>query len=293
MAPVGHCTVPVTICTRTLHNVHVASNSRDHCLFTSQVNRSKMDNHEPYSDELGHAGLPSSFSSDSASPDSSPSRDRMTPMSIGDSYNTNSIYDPMSATRKTILASIVAVVFLLIGFVLKEEGRSGDTPVVLPDGTDRGHQFGLSGSGSTSSTHELSGPCQQFDLSYFNDLLWRVESMNETDPDLCIKDFQFHPCQCLHPLRPSKQTIHPGWMKVVAMNVALMKQNYSRFPPDVVIYGDSITEHLVGRNYGHSSSDFAETALVTQQLMTKGGGGHINALPMGVSADLVSHYGLF
>ncbi|CAB9508490.1 platelet-activating factor acetylhydrolase 1b, catalytic subunit [Seminavis robusta] len=242
-----------------------------------------MDNHEPYHDDADddedeNGDFPSSFSAGG----------RMQPMSVaaGGDFDASDGSDNSKSTRKAVIATLISIVFLVVGLLwTRDESKDGKSrPTVIPDGTDRGH---LNGFGDSVDSQD-DDPCQGYDTSYYTDLIWRVEAMNETDPLLC-QSTNTKKCECLHPLRPQLQSTHPGWKVVVQMNVDLLQQNYSTLQPDVVLYGDSMVEHLIGRNYGHHSVDYQDTAVITKQLMTKRGGGHINALPMGIAADQIAN----
>ena len=129
-----------------------------------------------------------------------------------------------------------------------------------------------------------SPECHGLDTTYFAALLHRVQTSNATQ--LCATEHQHTGCMCPNPLNPTSKS--KGWQDTMQMNIDLLKTNYTTrgFHPEVVIYGDSITEHLLGREMGHDR--FPDIAQVTQETLTKRGGGHINGVPLGIAGDVVS-----
>ena len=107
--------------------------------------------------------------------------------------------------------------------------------------------------------------------------------------DLCSNSNKLvrHMSTCHNPSHPVKNDASPKWDSVVAMNIELMQKNYSVVQPDVVLYGDSITEHLLGRNFGHFGTLYEETAALAATFLRKREGGRINGLPVAVSGDQV------
>jgi hypothetical protein len=62
-------------------------------------------------------------------------------------------------------------------------------------------------------------------------------------------------------------------------------------PLDVVLLGDSITEHWLGTEMGVPVAKRRENAKVFHDLFTKDGGGRVEGLSLGISGDRVSqHY---
>jgi hypothetical protein len=57
---------------------------------------------------------------------------------------------------------------------------------------------------------------------------------------------------------------------------------------DLVMYGDSIVERLNGRLFGQQPDSIQDQAAITSEMLTKAGGGKIDALALGIAGDEVS-----
>ena len=79
------------------------------------------------------------------------------------------------------------------------------------------------------------------------------------------------------------------WHDIRHLNAGLIEDNYTskKIQPDLVLYGDSLTERLLGRMFGKSGSKMQELLKNTERVFTKEGGGVINGLPLGISSDEV------
>lgn len=56
---------------------------------------------------------------------------------------------------------------------------------------------------------------------------------------------------------------------------------------DVVFLGDSIVEHLAGRNLGYTTRDWKPLKAVFDKLFTKKEGGKVDGIPLGIGGDRV------
>ena len=57
---------------------------------------------------------------------------------------------------------------------------------------------------------------------------------------------------------------------------------------DVVLLGDSITEHWFGTEFGMPADAWQEVNLVFREELTKLGGGRVDGLALGIAGDRVS-----
>jgi len=79
-----------------------------------------------------------------------------------------------------------------------------------------------------------------------------------------------------------------GWHDVFQANVDYVNktlQDGSEY--DLVLYGDSIIERMNGMVFGQPAPAIKDQIKVTQELLTKKGGGRINAFPLGIAGDEV------
>lgn len=149
-----------------------------------------------------------------------------------------------------------------------------------------------------SNANVRGDPCQSYDADYFSNLMGTVEkmSLNASLPDgasLCDANrLQHRTCRCRNPFIPISQDLTKvkNWHQCHQMNIDLMEGNYTsrNFQPEVVLYGDSITERLLGRMFGKGGPKMQEFMRDTERVFTKEGGGAINGLPLGISSDEVS-----
>lgn len=80
-----------------------------------------------------------------------------------------------------------------------------------------------------------------------------------------------------------------GWHDVFDMNLQRLNQTLEAGQQyDLVLYGDSIIERMEGRIFGKVDPHLHDQSEITKSLLTKAGGGQINALPLGVAGDEVS-----
>lgn len=210
----------------------------------------------------------------------------MKPMSVSTDLDYGVSANSADSNRKAIYASLLSIAFLAIGWLLTDEYHAA---VMKSQSSGGGPSIGGLDThplGPSSSSSSTSHTCEEYNGTYFADLMKRVET--STQADLCGKEKNSRDCRCANPFVPIPQQAYAGWHAVVDMNIALLQDNYSSVQPDVVLYGDSITEHLLGRSYGKVTPRYDGLVNVTESVLTKGGGGKINGLPMGIAGDFVS-----
>ena len=159
--------------------------------------------------------------------------------------------------------------------------------------------FGNCAAAAATKTHWSlpKGFCNGLDAAYYDTLMNRTAQYSTGDKRLCLEvgpqgqhDIDRNSnksCTCHHPFLPIAQDASPDWKSVVNMNIEYMETTYSVLQPDVVLYGDSITEHLLGRNFGLFHKKYHEVGEVSHSLLRRREGGKINGLPMAVSGDQV------
>ena len=95
-------------------------------------------------------------------------------------------------------------------------------------------------------------------------------------------------CDCHNPFLPSYDEDKEGWHDVFDANLQNLNKTLEQgVQYDLVLYGDSIVERMTGKVFGQESPEMQEQAEVTHELFTKGGGGQINACPLGIAGDEV------
>lgn len=101
-------------------------------------------------------------------------------------------------------------------------------------------------------------------------------------------------CQCRNPTIPVPRTAE-FWQAAFQRNQAFVKRESSLSPEgrsfdsmlDVVLLGDSITEHWIGEAAGRKNDAFAEHFNAFQTVLTRKGGGSIDAMALGIAADRI------
>ena len=215
-----------------------------------------------------------------SSSSSTASNVKMTPMSVSTGGDYHMSAAERSNNKKAALASFLSVVFVVISYFLTKEHRAKNATAAA-----------AAAAASATKGHGSSLPksfCQGLDANYFEDLMNRTAQYTMTDERLCAPEIENRSCTCHHPFRPIPQDASPDWSGVMAMNVDYMTTTYSVVQPDVVLYGDSITEHLLGRNFGRSHKKYHATGEVAETVLRRRNGGKINGLPMAISGDQVS-----
>jgi hypothetical protein len=142
---------------------------------------------------------------------------------------------------------------------------------------------------SAGSEHTICDPGP-----YYTDLMKDVEGRLEPNcPELC-HDPNDRFCQCLNPAIPSPRTDSRVWTEAFAITKELavnasstLRDRNNKEDIQVVLLGDSITEHWLGRSMGHLNPKWQGHAQVFRQLFTTQGGGDINGVALGISGDLV------
>jgi hypothetical protein len=79
-----------------------------------------------------------------------------------------------------------------------------------------------------------------------------------------------------------------NWETPFKRNVELAA--HSTKPLDVVLLGDSITEHWLGTSLAVPSPKRRENAEAFRDLFTKKGGGRVEGLALGIAGDRVSQH---
>ena len=201
---------------------------------------------------------------------------KMQPMSVSTGGDYHMSATERSNNKKAALASLISVAFMVISYFLTQEHRAKNAAAAA----------------AASRGSLPQGFCRGLDADYFDDLMNRTAHYTMTgDPLLCSSiqnNNNKSSCTCHHPFRPIPQDASPDWSGVLAMNVDYMTTTYSAVQPDVVLYGDSITEHLLGRNFGLVHKKYHETGEVAKAILRRRNGGKINGLPMAISGDQVS-----
>lgn len=205
---------------------------------------------------------------------------RFQPMSIsvGKDYDSTLQQRRESSHRKTIVAVLLTSVSLVFSWIVL-------------------------GARKATVAHQTTSICRSYNAAYFKRLALQVSSERTTQDEshLCVTTVvtNHSQCRCHNPFVPQQQESSnvvsvDQWMDILQMNSALIQKNYSILDnsghhrqPDVLLYGDSITERLLGRFFGRYGPKMQEYARVTEQLLTKAGGGQMDGLPLGISSDEV------
>ena len=195
----------------------------------------------------------------------------MMPMNIsmGKDYDSTLQQKRESSHRKAIVATLLACVSLVLSWMVL-------------------------GARKATAAHQTTSICRSYNAAYFKSLVTQIEQ-EESESHLCISDITDN-CGCLNPFVPKRQQRGGSsgmdtdkWMNILRMNTALLRANYSDhdLQPDLLMYGDSITERLLGRFFGTYGPDIQEYTRVMEHVFTKKGGGQIDGLPLGISSDQV------
>lgn len=96
-------------------------------------------------------------------------------------------------------------------------------------------------------------------------------------------------CKCHNPFQVEVDDEHTGWHDVFDAHLENLNKTLSEgYEYDLILYGDSIVEHMNGMVFGKQKNDLKDQLDVTMELLTKEGGGRINAFPLGIAGDEVS-----
>jgi lysophospholipase L1-like esterase len=109
-------------------------------------------------------------------------------------------------------------------------------------------------------------------------------------PSHCIHehedDADMKQCTCRNPTIPVPRT-EKIWQTAFRRNQAFVKEA-SQQSLDVVLLGDSITEHWIGEgNASRKKDGYAEHFQAFQKILTRKGGGSVDALTLGIAADQI------
>jgi hypothetical protein len=227
-----------------------------------------VDQREPYRDDFEEE-----FDTDAPSVttatrtgQSEEGRGSLQPMAIGVEYSD----EVREASRwKAKVAAALAVTFVAVGSIMTREYRA-----------------------NYYAPRHVPNVCDGYDADYFSEIMHHGQraTTGGTNSSLCSTNAE-HSCPCHNPFEPVMQGRIPGWDLAMQQNIETLVSNYSdqERQPDFVLYGDSITERLLGRNFGHPVTTMQGKADVTYELFTKQGGGRVNGLPMGISGDEIAH----
>lgn len=162
------------------------------------------------------------------------------------------------------------------------------------DDQDSKHQPSSLAAG-TQNEVEIDEACRPYDDLYFSNLLALVQDMplnGSLSASLCDADRRKN-CKCKNPFHPVPQLPERvrNWREIHQMNTDLIEKNYTAggVQPELVLYGDSITERLLGQMFGKGGKNMRDYTRITERLFTKQGGGSINGLPLGISSDEIPH----
>jgi hypothetical protein len=91
-------------------------------------------------------------------------------------------------------------------------------------------------------------------------------------------------CACQSPLKPLRRN-WKNWISTFERNKALVSQFGEEY--EVVLVGDSITEHWEGTNFGTPADAWQEVNTVFREEFTTFGGGRVDAVALGIAGDQV------
>lgn len=92
-------------------------------------------------------------------------------------------------------------------------------------------------------------------------------------------------CHCRNPTIAVPRT-GEFWQTAFQRNQGFVENASSR-SLDVVLLGDSITEHWIGEAAGRKNNAYAENFKAFQKVLTRKGGGSVDAVALGIAADRI------
>ncbi len=115
-------------------------------------------------------------------------------------------------------------------------------------------------------------------------------------PTHCLYELAENPpdmtqCQCHNPTIPIPRTAE-FWQLAFERNRVLTKMAPSSLGVqslDAVILGDSIVEHWLGQTGGRDNTAYFQSRDAFQKILTRKGGGSIDAIALGIAADRISN----
>lgn len=174
------------------------------------------------------------------------------------------------AQWKAKLAAVMSSVFLMIGYTLMPTNETKAATIAFE-----------------KMCHELDDKRDFF----FSQLQAKTMNNNITDLDLCsTTSSSGEHCHCQNPLLPTMpdKKNKAKWADASQLNIDLVQDTIRKQQPlDVVLYGDSITERLLGRQMGNFVASLKKNARMTTKIFSKQNGGLINGLPLGLGGDEV------
>lgn len=107
-------------------------------------------------------------------------------------------------------------------------------------------------------------------------------------PERCRTGRNNDVCSCEDPTQPSipqsPDSWREGWQRATLRNAALI-QDRKHLALDVVLLGDSITEHWLGTGFAEPNNDYQANVPVYQSLFSKEHGAVIEGLALGIIGD--------
>lgn len=107
-------------------------------------------------------------------------------------------------------------------------------------------------------------------------------------PERCRTGQNNEVCSCEDPTQPSipqsPDSWREGWQRATLRNAALI-QDRKHLALDVVLLGDSITEHWLGTGFAEPNNDYQANVPVYQSLFSKEHGAVIEGLALGIIGD--------
>jgi len=145
-------------------------------------------------------------------------------------------------------------------------------------GSARGSGSGSESDESTRIVHSSDEPFSQ----------WTHHIRKTDGNELCRSEISFDDCKCINPFTISVDNAPDGWQGVFNGHLENLNKTLEagdRY--DLVLYGDSIIERMNGMVFGKELSELKDQLDVTTELLTRKGGGKIDALPLGIAGDEV------
>ncbi|GAX09749.1 hypothetical protein FisN_19Lh219 [Fistulifera solaris] len=122
-------------------------------------------------------------------------------------------------------------------------------------------------------------------LQYYQTLRKKLDSM-----DLCDDIGRKRKCLCQNPTIPRKQDVdyryYKKWNDAFQRNVDIAQRFNSSQALDVLLLGDSLTEHWLGTDFGRQNRDYSDVRPVYQHYFQDG---TMRGLALGISGDRIPH----
>lgn len=141
------------------------------------------------------------------------------------------------------------------------------------------------------STHTIEDPSRETCQKRFNTSYDEIINEVSGTSQFCAPPRS--KCTCANPLNPSAMRLDADdhlkklWISTHARNMDLLVD-----PPvksyDVILYGDSITEHWQGTDLGGTNAELTKVHDVYEHYFSKARGAHVEGLALGIGGDRVS-----